>query len=99
MTKSIKQSYIPNQDLKPMIETFRQMVNECIRFGLENNISTLKRLSSLHYKDLQKYDIQSKYKLTAMSRACGRLPDEAMKGNSDMPIILRVDGSKVTHHP
>lgn len=55
------------------METFRQMVNECIRIGLENNISTLKRLSSLHYKDLQKYDIQSKYKLTAMSQACGRL--------------------------
>lgn len=56
-----------------MMETFRQMVNECIRVGLENNISNLKRLSSLHYKDLQRYQIQSKYKLTAMSQACGRL--------------------------
>ncbi len=56
-----------------MMETFRQMVNYCIRLGLESNISTLKKFSSLHYKDLEKYNIQSKYKLTAMSQACGRL--------------------------
>lgn len=55
------------------METFRQMVNECIRIGLDNNISTLKKFSSNHYHDLKKYDIQSKYKLTAMSQACGRL--------------------------
>jgi len=71
--KSVRQDFTPNQELSFMMETFRQMVNECIRIGLENNISTLKRLSSLHYKDLQEYDIQSKYKLTAMSQACGRL--------------------------
>jgi putative transposase len=56
-----------------MMETFRQMVNECIRIGLDNNISTLKKFSSNHYYDLKKYDIQSKYKLTAISQACGRL--------------------------
>ncbi len=49
------------------------MVNECIRIGLDNNISTLKKFSSNHYHDLKKYDIQSRYKLTAMSQACGRL--------------------------
>lgn len=56
-----------------MMEIFRQMVNECIRIGLANNISTLKKFSSNHYHDLKKYDIQSYYKLTAMSQACGRL--------------------------
>ncbi|MBI3842752.1 MAG: IS200/IS605 family element transposase accessory protein TnpB [Thaumarchaeota archaeon] len=71
--KSVKQDYHTNSELVSMMETFRQMINYCIRIGLDNNISTLKRLSSLHYKDLQKYQIQSKYKLTAMSQACGRL--------------------------
>ena len=70
--KSIKQPY-RHQDLLPMMETFRQMVNHCIRIGLEENISTLKKFSSLHYKDLNEFDIQSKYKLTAMSQAMGRL--------------------------
>jgi len=56
-----------------MMETFRQMVNECIRMGLDSNISTLGKFSSNHYHALKKYDIQAKYKLTAMSQACGRL--------------------------
>jgi putative transposase len=49
------------------------MVNHCIRLGLENNITTLKKFSSLFYHELGCYQIQSKYKLTAMSQACGRL--------------------------
>jgi len=71
--KSIKQYYETNQELLTLMETFRQMVNECIRIGLKNNICNLKKLSSLHYKDLKYYNIQAKYKLTAMSQACGRI--------------------------
>ena len=56
-----------------MMETFRQMVNHCIKIGLENNRFTLKRLSSFAYHELKDYNIQSKYKLTAISQACGRL--------------------------
>src|SRR5574337_492458 len=52
---------------------FKEMVNFCIKIGLQENISTLKRFSSLHYKDLSQFDIPSKYKLTAMSQAMGRL--------------------------
>lgn len=70
--KSIKQSY-NNHDLLPMMETFREMVNHCIRIGLENNTSTLKKLSLLSYHSLDEYQIQSYYKLTAISSACGRL--------------------------
>ena len=44
------------------------MVNECISIGLDSNISTLGKFSSNHYHDLKKYDIQSKYKSTAMSQ-------------------------------
>lgn len=55
------------------METFRQMVNHCIRIGLENNCSTLKKLSMLSYNTLDEYHIQSKYKLTAISQSAGRL--------------------------
>ncbi len=55
------------------MDTFKEMVNHCIRIGLENNVSTLKKFSSNHYHELKKYDIQSYYKLTAISQACGRL--------------------------
>ncbi|MDE1826005.1 MAG: transposase [Thaumarchaeota archaeon] len=85
--KSIKQDYHPNQELGIMMETFRQMVNHCIRLGLENNVTTLKKFSSLLYHELEKYDIQSYYKLTAMSQACGRLSQ--MKRTLKKGIIPR----------
>jgi len=56
-----------------MMQIFKDMVNHCIRIGLENNVSTLKKLSLLSYHKLSEYNIQSKYKLTAISQACGRL--------------------------
>ncbi|MHB8601779.1 MAG: RNA-guided endonuclease InsQ/TnpB family protein [Nitrosotalea sp.] len=71
--KSIKQNYTFADDITSMMETFKEMVNFCIKIGLRENISTLKKFSSLHYKDLSQFDIQSKYKLTAMSQAMGRL--------------------------
>ncbi|MDE1873483.1 MAG: hypothetical protein KGH99_08415, partial [Thaumarchaeota archaeon] len=46
---------------------------ECIRLGLDSNISTLGKFSSNHYHNLKKYDVSSYYKSTAMSQACGRL--------------------------
>jgi putative transposase len=56
-----------------MMETFRQMVNECVRIGLGKNVSTLKQLIKLSYKELAKYDITSYYKLYAISHAAGIL--------------------------
>lgn len=64
---------MPTQELCTMMETFRHMVNDCIRIGLENDVSTLKKLSVLGYHKLSVYDIQSKYKLTAISQAAGIL--------------------------
>lgn len=71
--KSITQRYTPDSKVCSMMETFREMVNHCITIGLENNVSTLKKLSTLSYHSLSGYDIQSKYKLTAISQTCGRL--------------------------
>jgi putative transposase len=56
-----------------MMKTFRQMVNDCIKIGLDNNISTMKKLCSLSYKQLVSYDIISYYKLCAISHAAGIL--------------------------
>ena len=71
--KSIQQPLSPNKEMSQMMETFRQMVNDCIRTGLENDCSTLKKLSGLAYHKLEQYDILSYYKLNAISQACGRL--------------------------
>ncbi|MBM2851924.1 MAG: putative transposase, OrfB family, partial [Candidatus Nitrosotenuis sp.] len=71
--KSIRQNHTPNGEQIRMMETFTQMVNDCIKIGLENNCSTLKRLSKLAYRKLQSYDIMSYYKLNAISQAAGIL--------------------------
>ncbi|MEO9308761.1 MAG: hypothetical protein ABI337_00520 [Nitrososphaera sp.] len=71
--KSIKQKFTPNTDQIKMMGTFKDMVNHCIRIGLENNCSTMKKLSLLSYHTLKDYQIQSKYKLTAISQAAGKL--------------------------
>jgi putative transposase len=57
----------------PFMETFRQMVNDCIKIGLDNNSASMKKLSSLSYQQLVKYDIISYYKLCAISHAAGIL--------------------------
>ncbi|MEO9309799.1 MAG: hypothetical protein ABI337_05830, partial [Nitrososphaera sp.] len=71
--KSIKQPFTPNTEQLQMMETFKDMVNRCIRIGIENNCSTMKKLSLLSYHTLKDYQIQSYYKLTAISQAAGRL--------------------------
>jgi putative transposase len=59
--------------LLPFMETFRNMVNNCIRIGLTHGISTMKKLCSLAYGQLASYDIISYYKLCAISHAAGIL--------------------------
>jgi putative transposase len=49
------------------------MVNESIRIGLANDVSSLRRLSLLSYNQLAQYDSPSCYKLSAISRAAGIL--------------------------
>jgi len=49
------------------------MVNLCIRIGLEYDISAMKKLSNLTYKQLANYDIISYYKICAISHAAGIL--------------------------
>jgi putative transposase len=71
--KCIKQPYEPTEKILAMMETFRRMVNDCLRIGLENDASTLKKLSKLCYPTLARHDIISYYKLHAISKAAGIL--------------------------
>jgi putative transposase len=72
--KSAKQRYEPNPDVLAIMKSFTQMVNECIRTGMKNGVSSLKRLSLLSYAHLKSYDgVPSYYKLCAISKASGIL--------------------------
>lgn len=71
--KSIKQSYRPSPAILSLMESFRQMTNDCIRIGLQSDVSSMKRLSMMAYKELKGYDGYSQYRLTAISKAAGIL--------------------------
>src|SRR3989449_7087472 len=71
--KSAWQNYAPSREVLGLLEVFRRMVNESIRIGLANDVSSLRRLSLLSYNQLAHYDSPSCYKLCAISRAAGIL--------------------------
>jgi len=93
VVKSVKQSIQPNNDLENMMDIFRDMMNHCIRIGIKENCSTLKRMSILSYHELRNYDILSSYKICAISQACGILAKykkEFKKNpNAKMPYITK----------
>jgi len=49
------------------------MVNDCVRIGLKENLTSMKSLSLKAYHQLSAYDIPTCYRLTAISRAAGIL--------------------------
>jgi hypothetical protein len=49
------------------------MVNESLRIGIDNDASSLRKLSLLSYDQLAEYDSPSYHKLCAISRATGIL--------------------------
>jgi putative transposase len=72
-----------------MMNIFKDMINFCIRMGLENNCFTMKKLSLLSYHHLKGYPIQSKYKLTAISQAAGRLSQMKKDRNVRSPFVVK----------
>jgi putative transposase len=56
-----------------MLDEFRQMLNDCVRVGVAENVTGLKSLSTKTYHQLATYDIMSYYKLCAISKATGIL--------------------------
>jgi putative transposase len=73
MIKTVNQQIIISQGILDLMSKFRNMVNDCIRIGLQNNVTSLKTLSTKSYRYLDRYDIVSYYKLHAISRASGIL--------------------------
>jgi hypothetical protein len=61
--KSVWQSYAPTPEVTVLLEVFRRMVNESIRIGLVNDVSSLRRLSLLSYNQLAQYNSPSYYDL------------------------------------
>jgi predicted transposase len=91
MIKAVNQQIIMSQGLLDLISKFRNAVNDCIRIGLQNNVTSLKTLSTMSYRYLDRYDIVSYYKLHAISRAFGILQNRKnqLKGDSRPKIPIK----------
>ncbi len=91
--KAVQQHYTPGPEILRMLDQFRQMLNDCVRIGLAENVTSLKSLSTKAYNQLATYDVMSYYKLCAISKATGILRNyrKARKKNPETkePHALR----------
>ena len=71
--KAVKQNYVPTPEILKLLDEFRKMVNDCLRIGLSEHITSLKRLSKRTYHNLSRYPVHANYRLTAISAATGLL--------------------------
>ncbi len=72
--KSVTQSYSPSKAVLSLMQDFRRMTNDCIRIGLLHDVSNMKKLCSLTYRELgRNNNVLSYYKLCANSKASGIL--------------------------
>jgi putative transposase len=71
--KAVKQSYTPYPELLDLLDEFRKMVNDCVRVGLAENVTSMKALSKRAYHELAGHDVATCYRLTAISKAAGIL--------------------------
>ncbi len=104
--KAVRQNYCPTEEILSLLEDFRCMVNDCVRIGLRENLTSMKSLSMKAYHQLSAYDIPTCYRLTAISRAAGILRNyrKELKRNRSarVPYVTRLSvtdcyGFRVIH--
>ncbi len=71
--KAVSQNYLPSEDLLVLLDEFRKMVNDCIRIGIAERVTSMKSLSLKAYHQLERYKVPTRYRLTAISKATGIL--------------------------
>jgi len=71
--ESVSQPFISDERSSSAMETFRQMLNECVRLGLAENKSSFMSLRYACYPKLKDFKIAAAFKNNAISRASGIL--------------------------
>lgn len=104
--KSAKQHFEPTPQLLQMMETFRMMVNDCIRIGLKYDVSARVKLTKLCYHQLTRYNIYSVYKLCAIYHAAGIIANrkksikrgfKPRQPYAKRPLLIAYTGFKIAH--
>jgi putative transposase len=67
--KTVQIAYEPGRGVLSLLETFRNMVNYCIRVGLEKNVASRFSLQSEVYHQLSDFGLHTWYSLSAVEAA------------------------------
>ena len=71
VVKAVSQKYVPSPETFVLLEEFRKMVNDCIRIGLVEKVTSKQSLAKKAYRQLAKYKVPTYYRLSASSKAVG----------------------------
>ena len=74
------------------------MLNDCIRIGLAENVTSLKSLSLKAYRQLSGYDVASYYELCAISATTGILRNYRKAKRKNLHVRSRMRGVHVWPH-
>lgn len=86
--KGVKFAYSCSEDLTGLFESFRWMVNEAMRIGLEKRITSRFRLIKTVYEDFKKLGLHTHYILNACEVACAILRNHRRHGRK--PYVRRL---------
>lgn len=70
--KCVKQEYALTEEINFLLSSFRDMVNQCLKIGIESNLTSMKSLSMKAYHNID-YKGYTAYKLCAISATAGIL--------------------------
>ena len=70
VTKAVRFQYSPNEELRELFKTFRQMTNDAIRTAIQHRITSRFKLIKTAYQDLKRYQLHTHYILSACEVAC-----------------------------
>jgi putative transposase len=71
--KAVKQNYEPTPEILFLLEESRKMINDCIRIGIAENVTSKQSLAKKAYHQLAKYKVPTYYRLSAINKAVGIL--------------------------
>jgi hypothetical protein len=65
----VVQNYIPSSEILELLEEYRLTTSESIRIGINENLTSMKSLSSKVCRRLSQHSVAACYRLAAISRA------------------------------
>ena len=85
--KAVTFQYEPDEAVKPLLETFRMMVNHAIWLGRQHRIRGRFKLINTVYEEFKEYGLHSHYTLSACEVACAILKNS--KRSHRAPVAKR----------